>query len=79
MNFSKFSFPTAILFGAGAVNQLPEELRARGMHKPLLITDQGLTGTPVLSRLRALFPQAAVFSAVDPNPTEKNVLDGGAF
>src|SRR5208283_615786 len=73
---STFSFPTTILFGAGAVERLPEELRKRGVSRPLLVTDAGLARTPVFARVSALAPGAAVFSAVEPNPTELNVLDG---
>ena len=79
MTLSTFSFPTTILFGPGAINNLPAELAKRGMKNPLLVTDAGLARTPVMDRIRALTPDAPVFSAVDPNPTEKNVLDGVAF
>lgn len=76
---STFSFPTTILFGAGAVGRLPEELEKRGCRKPLLVTDAGFARTGAFARVRALVPEAPVFSGVDPNPTEKNVLDGVAF
>jgi alcohol dehydrogenase class IV len=76
MSISTFSFPTTIRFGAGASALLPAELARLGMARPLLVTDGGLLRTPVFEKVRALAPQAAVFSAVDPNPSEKNVLDG---
>ncbi len=75
---STFSFPTTILFGAGAVNRLPEELSKRGISRPLLVTDAGLARTAVFDRVLGLAPGAVVFSAVEPNPTERNVLDGVA-
>ncbi|HKW96370.1 MAG TPA: iron-containing alcohol dehydrogenase [Bryobacteraceae bacterium] len=78
MSLSTFSFPTTILFGAGAAGRLPEELTKRGVRRPLLVTDSGLTRTPVFERVRKLAPEAVVFSKVDPNPTEQNVLDGHA-
>jgi len=78
MDLSIFSFPTTILYGPGAVARLPEELAGRGVSRPLLVTDSGLVRTPVFARVAALLPEAAVFSAVEPNPTEKNVLDGVA-
>ena len=74
-----FSFPTTIVFGPGAVGQLPAELEKRGMRRPLVVTDAGLARTPVIGRIRALLPAAPLFVDVDPNPTEKNVLDGVAF
>lgn len=73
---STFSFPTKILFGPGAVERLPEEIERRGMNRPLLVTDAGLAGTAVFTRVRKLAPAAVVFTQVDPNPTEQNVLDG---
>lgn len=79
MPLSRFSFPTTILFGAGAIERLPDELAARGMHRPLLVTDAGLANTEVAVRVRRLIPDVPVFSAVDPNPTEKNVIDGVSF
>jgi hypothetical protein len=75
---STFSFPTKILFGPGAVEKLPEELASRGMKKPLLVTDAGLAATAVFTRVRNLIANAVVFTGVEPNPTEKNVLDGTA-
>jgi alcohol dehydrogenase class IV len=76
---STFSFPTTILFGAGAVGRLPEELSKRGISRPLLVTDAGLARTPVFERVASLAPGATVFAWVDPNPTERNVLDGLAI
>lgn len=77
MTLSTFSFPTTILFGPGAIAKLPEELAARGMRRPLVVTDRGLARTAVFSRIRSFLPpDAPVFSAVDPNPAEQNVLDG---
>ena len=76
MDISTFSFPTTIRFGAGASSQLPAELARFGVSKPFLVTDGGLLRTSVFGRIQALIPHATVFSAVDPNPTERNVLDG---
>ena len=76
MDLATFCFPTTILFGAGALKRLPGELERLGIRKPLLVTDSGLVRTPVFQRAAALFPGAAVFSAVEPNPTERSVLDG---
>jgi len=78
VSISTFSFPTTILFGAGAVNRLPDELGKRGVSRPLLVTDAGLARTAVFARAAGLAPGAVVFSSVEPNPTEQNVLDGVA-
>jgi 4-hydroxybutyrate dehydrogenase len=76
VSVSHFSFPTAVLFGAGAIERLPDELSKRGISRPLLVTDAGLARTPVFARVLSLAPGAVVFSNVEPNPTECNVLDG---
>ena len=78
MTLSTFSFPTTIVFGSGAVNGLPGELKKRGVRRPLLVTDAGIRRTAVFERVHKLAPDAAVFSKVDPNPTEQNVIDGQA-
>lgn len=79
MNVSTFSFPTTVLFGPGAIDRLTAELERRGMKRPVLVTDNGLASTRLMETLKQLAPTAALFSAVDPNPSEKNVLDGVAF
>ena len=78
MSLSTFSFPTTILFGPGAIARLSEELAKRNMRRPLLVTDSGLERTAVFERVRKLLAQAIVYSGVEPNPTEQNVLDGVA-
>src|SRR5260221_2431252 len=77
MSLSRFSFPTAILFGAGAIEELPKELAKRVL-RPLLATDAGLARTPIFERVSKLIPGAVVYSGVEPNPTERKVLDGVA-
>ena len=79
MTLATFSFPTTILFGPGAIDKIPAELEKRGMKKPLLVTDAGLARTRVMQRIQALAPGAPVYTGVDPNPTEQNVLDGAEF
>ena len=76
VNLSTFSFPTTLVFGCGAVNRLPEELNKRNVNRPLLVTDAGFMRTAGFERVSKLVPAAAVFSKVDPNPTEQNVLEG---
>ena len=71
---STFSFPTKIRFGPGAVNELPQYATSR----PLVVTDAGLAGSPMLKQILALVPNAVVYSGVLPNPTEQNVFDGVA-
>src|SRR5258706_16001814 len=79
MSISPFSFPTRIIFGVGAIERLSAEAVAAGMLRPLIVTDRGLVSTPVFKGIAALLPGAKVFSDVDPNPAEKNVLDGTEY
>src|SRR5882724_9678064 len=76
MSFSVFSVSTPILFGAAAIQELPKEITKRGILRPLLVTDAGLVRTPIFERVSKLTPGSAVYSGVEPNPTERNVLDG---
>lgn len=73
-----FRFPTTILFGAGALSELPATLARLGISRPLIVTDKGLSKSTVSGRVTSLLPDAPLFDEVEPNPTEKNVLDGVA-
>ncbi len=72
-----WSYPTAIKFGAGRINELGDACAAAGIKKPLLVTDRGLADLPITASTLDLLDAAglgrAVFSNVDPNPTEKNL------
>lgn len=65
------SFPP-VLFDFGAVDALPAELVARGVSRPLVITDPGLSALGIVDRLISAFPagaEVAVFDGIPPNPT----------
>ena len=76
-DISRFSFPTTILFGNAAVDEIPDCLRETGSEKPLIITDKALTGTAGYRRLTAALDNAgiscSVFSEVHPNPLDTDV------
>ena len=75
-----WSFPAPIRFGAGRVSELPRACLELGIRRPLLVTDPGLAGLPMVSDAVASCTQAglacAVFSEVRPNPVEANVHEG---
>lgn len=75
-----WSFPTTIVFDPGALAKVREHLARVGITRPLIVTDPTLVSIGLVDRLTsALGPMAEaalVFSAVDPNPIEKNVVDG---
>ncbi|WP_146585240.1 iron-containing alcohol dehydrogenase [Puniceibacterium confluentis] len=77
---ANWSYPTAIRFGAGRIAEIGDACAAAGIKKPLLVTDKGLAALPITSSTLDLIEAAglgrALFSEVDPNPTEHNVAAG---
>ncbi len=75
-----WTYPTAVRFGAGRIRELAEACRALGMTRPLLITDPGLAGLPMIGDAIAANEAAGLptglFSAIKPNPVGANVEDG---
>ncbi len=81
-NITTFNFPTRIVFGCGAVRQLPNCLAETGIHKPLIVTDPGLRATPVMAAVTRVLTQAGlpheVFAGVHGNPIEDDVIQSAA-
>ena len=79
---ANWSYPTSIRFGAGRIAEIAEACKTAGIARPLLVTDKGLAGLPITTATLDLLEAAglgrAVFSEVDPNPTEANVEAGVA-
>ena len=77
---ANWSYPTAIRFGAGRRAEIAEACAAAGIHKPLLVTDRGLAKLPMVQTSLAVLDAAglgaALFSGVDPNPTDNNLAAG---
>jgi len=73
-----FSFPTRIVFGLGAVRQLPVCLDEIGVRRPLVVTDPGLRAAPpfgaIESALQDLGVRYDVFDGVHSNPIEEDVV-----
>ena len=44
-----WNYPTSIRFGAGRIKELPEACKAVGLKRPLLVTDPGLAGLPMIA------------------------------
>jgi alcohol dehydrogenase class IV len=78
MNISRFAFPTAIHFGAGARTLVAEHLRVHGVARPLVVTDRGIAPLPLLAKfldgMKGL--QVAVYPDIWGNPVRSQV-DGG--
>ena len=77
---ANWNYPTAIRTGAGRVSELADVCRDLNMNAPLLVTDPGLAGLPMVANVVASCQAAglsiAVFSDIKPNPTGSNVDAG---
>lgn len=77
-----WSYPTSVRFGAGRIKELPDAVKAVGMSNPLLVTDPGLAGLPMVADAVASLKEAGlganVFSNVKPNPIDANIEAGVA-
>jgi alcohol dehydrogenase class IV len=79
-NLAIWSFPTRVVFGAGAAKETGNEAKRLGVSRALLVTDKGVVAAgllgPIEEALRKAGVEVATFAGVDPNPVEKNVDDG---
>lgn len=75
-----WNYPTAMRFGPGRIEELAEACQSLGMTQPLLVTDPGLAGLPMIADAVAANQAAGLptglFSDVKPNPVGRNVEDG---
>jgi alcohol dehydrogenase class IV len=76
-----FSFPTAIVFGAGACSELPARLRQMGARRALVVTDKALAQTHAFELLANHLGRATLgktwelFDGVHSNPFEQDVVE----
>lgn len=76
------TYLTTILFDHGAIRQLPQELKAVGIAKPLIVTDKGVVAAGIAGRVLELIPPLNAngpnavprFEDTPSNPTEGAVL-----
>lgn len=68
------TFPNRIRFGAGARRELAGELARLGVTRPLVVTDPGLAAGGLVDSVAGPLAGAVVFSGVQANPTEGDVL-----
>jgi hypothetical protein len=75
-----WSYPTAIKFGVGRIGELADHCKGAGILRPLLVTDRALATLPITAQALDVLDAGglgrAVFSAVDANPTEANMVEG---
>jgi alcohol dehydrogenase class IV len=77
---TEMSFPTRIVFGKGALAQVPDHLARLGVARPLVVTDRGVVAAGLAGRLRAVLDATrltvSTFDAVDSDPTGATVEAG---
>jgi alcohol dehydrogenase class IV len=82
MSLTTWSFPTIIVFGAGASKVIPDHAKRIGGKRALLVCDPGVVKAGIVDKIKSVLDAAsiptAVFDKVAPNPVEENVFDGVA-
>lgn len=77
---ANWNYPTAVRFGPGRISELAQACRAAGIERPLLVTDSGLSGLPMIkdamAQLDADGLKVTLFDRVQANPVAANVEDG---
>lgn len=71
-----WNYPTAIRFGAGRIAELPQACRELGIGRPLLVTDPGLAGLPMVRQALARLEGAGLFSDIHANPVGADIEAG---
>jgi alcohol dehydrogenase class IV len=81
-NLVTWAFPTTIVFGAGALSVLPDHVKRIGAKRALVVCDAGVVKAGIAEKVKAVLEAQGIatqlFDAVDPNPVEKNIVDGVA-
>ena len=76
----RFDAPATAVIGAGAVQQVPDLAKTLGGTRPLLVTDEGVAALgiapAIAGSLEAAGLPTAVFTGVQPDPTDANVAAG---
>ncbi|MCP4975995.1 MAG: iron-containing alcohol dehydrogenase [Maribacter sp.] len=79
---TNWNYPTMIWFGTGRINDLTIACKQLGINRPLFVTDEGLVNLDIVERSVQVLRQEgiaySIYSNVQGNPTEKNVLHGVA-
>jgi 4-hydroxybutyrate dehydrogenase len=80
MAVTRMSFPLPIVFGPGALAELPKELKRLGARRPLIVTDKGVSGAGLAKKVLEVLAKAEVHAALwddcTPNPTDVDVTNG---
>ena len=79
---NKFVLNETSYHGAGAINAIPDEIKARGFKKVFVASDPDLIKFGITTKVTDLLDKAdipyTIFSDIKPNPTIENVQNGVA-
>jgi alcohol dehydrogenase class IV len=77
---ANWNYPTSIRFGPGRASEIPLACQTLGIRRPLLVTDPGLAGLPMVQSAiaanQAARMETGIFSNIRGNPVGQNVEDG---
>ena len=71
-----WNYPTKVWSGPGRIAELPAACAAVGITRPLLVTDAGLAGLPMVAEALAVMKTKAIYAGVRGNPTAAHVENG---
>jgi alcohol dehydrogenase class IV len=71
-----WNYPTTIWAGPGRIAELADACTRVGMKRPLIVTDEGLIGAPMIKNALAAVKSSALFGAVRGNPALSHVEAG---
>ena len=78
--WTNWNYPTAVHFGIGRIKDLSNACKNLGIAQPLLVTDPGIAGLPMIAdTVQAIADgglSTTVFSDIQSNPLGSNVIDG---
>ncbi len=83
VNNFEFVLPTKIIYGEGAINRLPDEIRKMNHKKPLIITDKGLIAAGLVAKITDILDEAgmpySIFDGIQPNPRDTTVTEAAEW
>src|SRR5277367_4461958 len=71
-----WNYPTTIWAGPGRIAELALACSRAGIARPLIVTDEGLVGAPMIKSALAALENSALFGAVRGNPASSHVEAG---
>jgi alcohol dehydrogenase class IV len=73
---ANWNYPTTVWHGPGRIAELPAACARLGILRPLLVTDEGLSESPMIRQALARVPGAGLFAGVRGNPVAANIEAG---